>query len=383
MNWCVVIPTYNNEKSLEQVLQDVMELTGNLIVVDDGSTDNTGKILQRHQGITMIHLPGNMGKGYALRKGFEAALRQGFTHAITMDSDGQHYASDIVNLIRKADECPDALIVGSRTLPQDKMKRGSSFANRFSNSWFRLIAGVSLPDTQSGFRLYPLQMLGDMHFFTSKYEFELEVLYRAAWKNIPLTSIPIRVFYPSREERVSHFRPFRDFFRISLLNAVCVFIVLLYVKPFSFLQYLKKERISGFIKKQVMQTADSTSKTILSVMLGVFMGIVPIWGYQLITALAMAYLLKLNKFIVAVAANISIPPMIPLILYLSYITGGYVLSVDTHPAFSKDISLAWVENNLLQYVVGSAVFAVIASVFSGLLTFLLLKVFRRKPAIIG
>ncbi len=383
MNWCVVIPTYNNEKTLEQVLQDVILLTGNIIVVDDGSTDSTSKILKLHQGIKMIRLPRNMGKGYALRKGFEAALRQGYTHAITLDSDGQHYASDIVNFIRKAAECPDTLIVGSRTLPEDNMKRGSSFANRFSNYWFSFIAGVSLPDTQSGFRLYPLLMLGNMHFITRKYEFELEVLYRAAWKDIPLTSIPIRVFYPSREERVSHFRPFRDFFRISLLNAVCVFIVLLYVKPFSFLRYLKKERIAGFIRKQVMQTADSSSKTIFSVMLGIFMGIIPIWGYQLITALAMAYLLKLNKFIVAVAANISIPPMIPLILYLSYITGGYVLSVDNHLAFSNDISLAWVKNNLLQYVVGSAVFAVIASVFSGLLTFLLLKVFRRKPAIIG
>jgi glycosyltransferase involved in cell wall biosynthesis len=383
MNWCVVIPTFNNEKTLEKVLQDVMRFSGNIIVVNDGSTDNTSKILQRLDGIFTIHLPCNMGKGYALRKGFETALRQGYTHVITLDSDGQHLASDIGGFITKATECADALIVGSRTLPQDKMKRGSSFANRFSNFWFRFIAGVSLPDTQSGYRLYPLQALENMHFLTRKYEFELEVLYRAAWKDIPLTSIPIQVFYPSREERVSHFRPFWDFFRISLLNAVCVFIVLLYVKPFSFLHYLKKERISGFIKKQVMQTADSSAKTIFSVMLGIFMGIVPIWGYQLITALALAYLLKLNKFIVAVSANISIPPMIPLILYLSYITGGYVLSVDSQLAFSAEISLTWFKNNLLQYVVGSMIFAVIAASFFGLLTFALLKVFRRKPVIIG
>jgi glycosyltransferase involved in cell wall biosynthesis len=383
MNWCVVIPTYNNQKSLEKVLKDVMQLTGNVIVVDDGSTDNTSKILQQQQGITMIRLLRNMGKGYALRKGFEAALQQGYTHAITLDSDGQHYASDIGSFVSKAAECPDALIVGSRTLPRINMKRGSSFANRFSNFWFRFIAGVDLPDTQSGFRLYPLQLVGNMHYFTGKYEFELEVLYRSAWKDIQLTSIPIRVYYPTQEERVSHFRPFRDFFRISVLNAVCVLIVLLYVKPFSFLRYLKKESISGFIRKQVMQTADSSAKTIFSVMLGIFMGIIPIWGYQLITALALAYLLRLNKFIVAVAANISIPPMIPLILYLSYITGGYVLSMDNHLDFSSDFSLSWVENNLLQYVVGSAVFAVIASVCSGLLTFVLLKVFRSKPAIIG
>ena len=383
MNWCVVIPTYNNDKTLEKVIQDVLQITGNIIVVNDGSTDNTANILQRFPNIKTVSYSPNRGKGFALRKGFEKALQEGFSHAVTMDSDGQHYASDIENFIRKAGEDPEALIVGARTLPQDKLRQGSGFANRFSNFWFTFIAGVSLPDTQSGFRLYPLQSVGNMQFFTGKYEFELEVLIRSAWKDIPLTHIPVKVFYPERKDRVSHFRPAKDFVRISLLNIVCVIIALLYVKPFSFLHYLKKESVLGFIKKHVWQTGDSLAKTTFSVMLGIFMGIVPIWGYQLITAIALAYLLKLNKFIVIVAANISIPPMIPIILYLSYLTGGIVLSAGNPPVFSNDLSFTWVRDNLFQYIVGSVIFALMAAIFFGLLTFTMLKVFRRKPVIIG
>ena len=383
MNWCVIIPTYNNAKTLEKVIHDVLQETHHVIVVNDGSTDNTIAVLQRFPIITVVSYAQNRGKGFALRKGFERALQEGFTHAVTLDSDGQHYPSDIVKFIRKAEEYPDALLVGSRTLPQQKLRKGTGFANKFSNFWFRFITGVTLSDTQSGFRLYPLILIRNIGFVTRKYEFELEVLIRSAWRNIQLISIPIQVFYPAKEERISHYRPFKDFVRISLLNAVCVIIALLYVKPFSFLHYLKRESIMGFLKKQLLQTSDSIAKITLSVMFGVFMGIVPIWGYQLITAIALAYLFKLNKLIVVVAANISIPPMIPIILYLSYVTGGIILTGEDHLIFSREISFDWFRDNLFQYIIGSVAFAFVTAIFFGLLTFVLLKVLRKKPALIS
>jgi uncharacterized protein (DUF2062 family) len=221
-----------------------------------------------------------------------------------------------------------------------------------------------------------------MRFFSDKYEFELEVLIRSAWRDIPLMSIPISVYYPEKSERVSHFRPFRDFFRISVLNTVCVLVALLYVKPFSFIQYFKKENLRTFLKENILNSRESIRKLTFSVMLGVFMGIVPIWGYQLITAIALAYVLKLNKLIVIVAANISIPPMIPFIIYFSYLTGGIILSSDQSMSFTTEISFSWVRDNFFQYVIGAIGFAVLAAAFFGLLTFILLKVFRRKPAII-
>jgi uncharacterized protein (DUF2062 family) len=258
------------------------------------------------------------------------------------------------------------------------MKHGSGFANRLSNFWFRFITGISLPDTQSGFRLYPLHLLHNMRFYSRKYEFELEILVRSAWKGIPVTSIPISVFYPSPDERISHYRPIKDFLRITLLNTVFVFIALFFIKPFSFIKYLKKDRIREFMLRNILHNNDSTLKITFSVMFGIFMGIAPIWGYQLITAIALAYLLKLNKLIVIVAANISIPPMIPVILYISLLTGSIVLGNGTYLGVGFPITLDYVKTNLLQYIVGSIIFAIILSVLIGLIVLIILKIIRRN-----
>jgi glycosyltransferase involved in cell wall biosynthesis len=381
MNWCVVIPTYNNEKTLERVIHDVLAVTVNIIVVNDGSTDTTATILEKFPQLQVIGYAPNRGKGYALRKGFELAVRKGYQHAITLDSDGQHFADDIAGFVAKINEDPDSLIVGSRTLPEGMLRQGSGFANRISNFWFRFITDVNLPDTQSGFRSYPVQLLQNMHFYTRKYEFELEVLVRSAWKGIPVISIPISVFYPPREERISHYRPVQDFIRITLLNTVLVFISLFYIKPVAFFKLLKKENIREFLDRHILHSNDSTAKITLSVMLGVFMGIMPIWGYQLVTAFALAYLFRLNKAVVIVAANISVPPLIPVILYLSFLTGNIVLGFGTKINVSHALTFAFIKTNLFQYIIGSIIFGVILSLFFGFIIFVMLKLIRRNRII--
>jgi len=378
MNWCVIIPTYNNDKTLEKVLDDILEFTSDVIVVNDGSTDSTSSVLEKFPHLTVISYASNQGKGYALKKGFELALQKGYRHAITIDSDGQHYAEDIAGFVTKMEESPNALIVGSRKLPKDQMRKGSGFANRFSNFWFRFIAGVELPDTQSGFRLYPLHLVQNIRFYTRRYEFELEVLVRSAWREILITSIPISVYYPSRDERVSHYRPVKDFIRISLLYTILAFIALLFVKPSRFFRIMKKENIREFFLKHILHSQDSTARITVSVMFGAFMGITPIWGYQLITAIALAYLFRLNKALVIVAANISIPPIIPLIIYLSFLTGSIVLGAGTHPVIDYPITFEFVKSNLIQYIVGSIILAMIVSLFSGLCMFIILKWIRRN-----
>jgi uncharacterized protein (DUF2062 family) len=220
-----------------------------------------------------------------------------------------------------------------------------------------------------------------MRFYTNKYEFELEVLVRSAWRGIRIESVPVRVFYPSMTERVSHFRPFMDFFRIGLLNAIFVIIALIYVKPFSFLKYLRKENLKDFINKNILQSQESNINISLAVALGIFTGILPIWGFQLITAITLAHLFGLSKLIASVAANISIPPMIPVILYLSYVTGGCVMQSESNIKFSTNLSVKSFENNLLQYVIGSIALAIILSIFIGIISFLILKCFRKKRLI--
>lgn len=124
---------------------------------------------------------------------------------------------------------------------QSSVPGKSSFGNNFSNFWFRLETGIKISDTQSGFRLYPVKELQSMRFFTRKYEFEIEVLVRAAWSGLEVVQVPVKVFYPAKEERVSHFRPFRDFTRISILNTFLVLITFLYIKPRDFFRSIKKK----------------------------------------------------------------------------------------------------------------------------------------------
>jgi len=380
MKTCVIIPTYNNGTTLEGVISEVLKIIPDVIVVNDGSTDNTTRILQKFCSLKILSYSVNKGKGYALRKGFETALAEGYRYAITIDSDGQHYAGDIPVFIKKVQEEPDSLIVGARNLVRSTISESSSFANRFSNFWYRLVTGISLPDTQSGFRLYPLELIRGIRFYTRKYEFELEILVRAAWNAVKITSVPIRVYYPPKKERVSHFRPFMDFTRISLLNTLFVIISLLYIKPFSFLKYLTRENIRNFVNKHILLTDETNMNIAMAVAFGVFMGIVPIWGLQLITAIALAHIFKLSKFIVIVAANISIPPMIPFILYASYITGGIILGTGTNVRFSGDLTVRSFENNLLQYILGSIVFAVILGIVTGIASFVFVSKLRKTHA---
>lgn len=228
---CVVIPTFNNEGTIRQVVCDVLEQCDDVIVVNDGCTDGTAEILRSIDGIHVVSYSSNRGKGYALKMGFQEALDMGFAYAITLDADGQHYPENIALFLKANQENPGCLIVGSRQLDGVDRSKGSSFANKFSNFWFYIQTGRALDDTQTGYRLYPLHKLWGLSFLTSRYEAELELLVFASWHGVKLVPISIPVFYPPREQRVSHFRPGLDFARISVLNTVLCFLAVVYGLP--------------------------------------------------------------------------------------------------------------------------------------------------------
>lgn len=228
---CVVIPTYNNGGTIAMVVRETLKEISDVIVVNDGSTDDTSKILNSIEGITTVEYTKNQGKGYALRKGFECALEMGFSYAITLDGDGQHYPSDIALFLKENQKHPGALIIGSRQLIGVQRSKGSSFANQFSNFWFYIQTGRRLADTQTGYRLYPLKKLHGLRLLTSRYEAELELIVFASWHGVEIVPIDIRVYYPPQEQRVSHFRPGKDFARISVLNMVLCFLAVVYGLP--------------------------------------------------------------------------------------------------------------------------------------------------------
>jgi len=374
---CILIPTFNNDRKIAGVLKDVLEYTDQVIVVNDGSTDDTKKVVASFSNIHVIGYPDNKGKGSALRMGFAEALRSGYQYTITIDSDGQHRAEDIPVFIDALEREGSALIIGSRNMNQSGVPGTSNFGHRFSNFWYKLETGISLPDTQSGFRLYPLKEIQKMKFYTTKYEFELEVLVKAAWKRIKVIPVPINVVYP--EDRITHFRIFTDFARISILNSLFVLWAFLYVKPAQLFSQLKKENRRAFIQKNILLSTESNGKITLAAMLGLFIGVAPIWGYQIIAGIALAHLFRLSKVLVVAASHISIPPMIPLILFASVRMGGWMLGNHEAVVFRSDFNFEAIKTGMLQYVAGSLGLGVLLALVAGAVIYFLLLLFRRKP----
>lgn len=373
----VIIPTYNNAGTIAKVISDVKEFTTDVIVVNDGSTDETNNILASIDNIKVINYANNKGKGYALKIGLKKAYELGFRYAITIDADGQHFANDIPNFIEKIEEKPDSLLIGARNLTAENMPSKNTFANRFSNFWYKVETGKVLSDTQSGFRLYPLEKLQKLHLITTRYEFEVEIIVRAAWRGVNVENIPIKVYYPPIEERVSHFRPFQDFTRISILNTILVIYALLFYYPWKFLNVLTYRNIRDFIDNQVFYSKETNIQMAASIGWGIFCGIIPIWGYQMIFAGFSAHFMKLNKVVAVVFSNISIPPMIPFILYGSMLVGSWVLDIEN--VFSIEyISLEIVGKSLSQYLIGSIFLASISGILMFITSLIMMIICKRK-----
>jgi glycosyltransferase involved in cell wall biosynthesis len=238
-HFCVVVPTYNNAATLGRVVADIRMCGYDVLVVNDGSTDGTPEVSELQvQGVQVLSYSKNRGKGYALRLAIRKLDELGYDYALSMDADGQHSVKDILPFIQDIKHYPNTLFIGARGMKHNNMPKQNTFANRFSNFWFAVQTGRALHDTQSGFRLYPIQKISKMRFMTTRYEWELEVLVRATWAGIGLAAKEISVYYPPKGERVSHFRPGIDFLRITLLNVFLCLGALFYYYPVSLFRIL-------------------------------------------------------------------------------------------------------------------------------------------------
>ncbi|PCJ00895.1 MAG: glycosyltransferase [Flavobacteriales bacterium] len=370
LSCCIIIPTYNNCKTLKRVIDGVIQhgLDYPIIIVNDGSTDDTPKILEDYQSkVTLITNPVNQGKGMSLRKAFAKAWEMGFENAITIDSDGQHYPEDIHLFIDAAKQNPGALIMGARNMEQEGVPSKSSFGNKFSNFWFKVETGITLPDTQTGFRLYPLEPISEIKLFTNKFETEIEVIVKLAWKKVQFIPIKIDVLYDA-DERVTHFRPFKDFTRISILNTYLVTLTLLWHLPI---------RVINVIKKEAIKSDESNLKKSLSIGFGFFMGIFPIWGFQLLVGIPLAFFFKLNKVLFVAAANISIPPFIPFVIFFSYLFGKPFVNNETQITSFSSLTKESIHLNFVQYFIGAILLAIVAGIVTTGFSLLMFKMFRK------
>jgi glycosyltransferase involved in cell wall biosynthesis len=212
-NIAILIPAYNEGKYIKDVLSECLQYGLDLIIIDDGSTDNTIEIIEKfpkpvEPKIILIRHQLNKGKGEALKTGFNFAAKNNYSGVITLDGDGQHKVSEIEDFIRMAEnENPD-VIVGSRF----KNTKGMPFirlATNFFTSWLiSAIAGKKIDDVQSGFRYVSLRALENINLETKNFDTEPEMLLKASWLNYIIKNIPISTIY--HKDFVSHVNPIKD-----------------------------------------------------------------------------------------------------------------------------------------------------------------------------
>jgi len=385
---CVVLPTYNNRATLAAVIGEVLAVTDRVIVVDDGSTDGTGEVLRERSGIVVVTHERNLGKGAALATGLARAAELGFTHAITMDTDGQHTAADIARLQAAIEANPEAIVVGVRDLLGAGARRKSRILRANSNFWVFMHTGRWIHDTQCGFRAYPLAPILALRLQTRKYDFEIEVLVKALWSGVPVVEVPVEVRYNTGSP--SHFRPLADFWLVTHLNG-CLFGQRLLMPASlrrvyhqrSFHQGAKFRRALAVVRDALIEQCGSPWTFALALGVGVFLGILPIWGFQMAAAVVVAHKLRLSKPLVLSASNISFPALLPFILWLSLVVGRFALTGRADLALSRDgltSAAAW--QYAAQYLVGAVLLAAVAGLAVTVLSYLLartaLMLWRRR-----
>jgi uncharacterized protein (DUF2062 family) len=371
---CIVIPVFNHAATLPEVVRGA-QVHCPVIVVDDGSTDNPVV----PASAALVRFEQNRGKGAALRAGFTKAVELGFSHAITMDADGQHFAEDLPAFLAEAKRRPETLFVGVRDFATAGAPAGRRRANAFSNFWFRTETGVRLADTQCGFRCYPLALTQRLRTRSQRYAFELEFMVRAAWSGTPIVAVPVRCSYAPEQVRRSHFRPIADFVRITTMNIGLVLQSWLVPAELRRTWSLGGHKtLREAIREFFTEHAHEPARLAGAVGLGLFCGIAPIWGFQMLATATLAHLWRLNKAIALLASNVSMPALTPFIVYGGLVLGHWLLTGQRLELGPHDITWAHTFEYFWSWFFGSVVLAVIVAALGTIVTYGVARLVKRK-----
>jgi glycosyltransferase involved in cell wall biosynthesis len=205
---CILIPAYNAQETLGSVLKKIEPLKMDTIVVNDGSSDETKRVASEN-GAQLLEHPLNLGKGAALRTGFQYILQKGYQVVITLDADGQHDPSEIPSLLKIFQSVNPDILIASRAAEFGKMTFLRRFWNRLGVKAVARLCHSDITDSQSGFRLIRTEVLKAVDLSTSRFETELELLIKACKKGFGVLSVPIKTQKVDGTGS-SHFRPVID-----------------------------------------------------------------------------------------------------------------------------------------------------------------------------
>ena len=372
----VIAPTFNNARTLGNILRGIGDLGLTFIVVNDGSTDETARILatlaeEEHgrdaHATSVVTHPVNRGKAAALRSGFARAREMGFTHAVTIDTDGQLDPAEIPALLEAARRAPGAMVLGCRDVSAADYPKASRIGRYWANVMVRWESGARVGDSQCGFRVYPLAEMATLKCGAGGYGYETEVLSRAAWAGLAIAQVPVRCSYVIAEGRVSHYRPWKDTLLAARMHA---WLLMRSAMPWPtarlgdaetgtlwrrFIQWVSPARAWRAIQNDPAERPRFAA----GLAVGVFIANLPLYGVQSLLSLYAARRMRLNPLATLAGSHLSTPP-IGLALIAAAIYLGNFMAHGKPPALrSFDPAVvgyrALLRSTLIEWTLGSLV----------------------------
>ncbi len=385
----LVIPLYNHGATVRRVVEKALAAGWPVLVVDDGSSDS-GLANLAGMACATLRLEVNQGKGAAVLAGARWAVEHGYARIIIVDADDQLDPGEAHLLAAAAAGQEQALVIGARCMDRSNAPGASLFGRSFSNFWVHLETGRELPDTQSGFRLYPVKELLQLVTDCRRYDFEVEVLSRAAWAGLPILSVPVSVHYPPGGERVSHFHQFRDNLRLTCLHTRLVSRALL---PWPHQRLVerspaevlaaRRETLSllhpGNFVKYLCREHSSALQLAVAAWLGVFFGALPLLFCHTAAILYVCHRLHLNKVTAVTASQLCMPPVVPV---LCIQLGYFLRSGSFLTEFTWDTLVLQAHQRLWEWLLGSLLLGPMLGLLVGALVYFPIKRLRAmRPSV--
>ena len=379
--WCV-IPVYNNGATVRAVALACRAEVPRVVVVDDGSTDGDVTGLFRDTDIVVLRHRHNLGKGHALLTALAHVRMHGGTFMLTLDADGQHDPRDIRAFLPFLAGPPDTIVLGARRMDAPNVPAASRFGRRFSDFWLRLETGQAIRDSQSGFRLYPVEYLFRLGLKGGRYDFEVDILARAAWAGLTIRSVDIGVIYAEKGKRISHFRPFLDNLRFTHRHVMLIARRLL-PWPHRRLVPRADDELRLFLRhpvtflRRLLGEHATPAELGMAAGVGTFLAVLPLLALHTVVIVYVATRFALNRVMAVAIQNLCMPPFVPFVC----VEIGYFLR---HGRWLSEMTRqTWVHEaraRLWEWLLGSLVAAPILAVVTGFLVFGVTVALQSRPA---
>jgi glycosyltransferase involved in cell wall biosynthesis len=376
----VVIPVYNNATTVKEVALGCRAELPHVLVVDDGSTDGDIAGMFGGTDIVVMRHAINQGKGKAILTALATVREQGGDIMITVDADGQHHPSDIRKFLPVLAEDPTAIVIGARNMESPNVPSSSRFGMRFSDFWLRLETGVRMTDTQSGFRAYPVKALSELEFDSGRYDFEVEVLARAAWAGLTIKSIGVEVTYLEKGKRISHFRPFWDNLRLTHRH---VLLVLRRLNPWPHRQLVAREpdEMAQFFRhpvrvfRHLLLEHATPAELGMAAAVGVFLATLPLLSCHTAVILYVATRFKLNRLMALSIQNLCMPPVVP---FLCVELGYFMRHGEWLKAMTRETWIYQAPQRVWEWFLGSLIAAPILAIVTGMVVWAIVNLINRR-----